>query len=149
MKPDRTVLRETVRVGLGVLAMTAVMLVVFAVLGRFSISALLGAVYTAILGVLNFFVMGLTVQNIANRAAEKKRDEDELAAFSKQMEARMKLSRNMRLIALVGLIALGIAVFKFEPLPTILPIVFPSIVIRILQIIEIRKSPQAKGSEEP
>lgn len=149
MKPDRTVLRETARVGLGVLAMTAVMLVVFAVLGRFSISALLGAVYTAILGVLNFFVMGLTVQNIANRAAEKKRDEDELAAFSKQMEARMKLSRNMRLIALVGLIALGIAVFKFEPLPTILPIVFPSIVIRILQIIEIRKSPQAKGSEEP
>ena len=149
MKPDRTVLRETMRVGLGVLAMTAVMLVVFAVLNRFSISALLGAVYTAILGVLNFFVMGLTVQNIANRAAEKKRDEDELAAFSKQMEARMKLSRNMRLIALVGLIALGIAVFKFEPLPTILPIVFPSIVIRILQIIEIRKSPQAKGSEEP
>jgi len=149
MKPDRTVLRETMRVGLGVLAMTAVMLVVFAVLDRFSISALLGAVYTAILGVLNFFVMGLTVQNIANRAAEKKRDEDELAAFSKQMEARMKLSRNMRLIALVGLIALGIAVFKFEPLPTILPIVFPSIVIRILQIIEIRKSPQEKGSEEP
>ena len=149
MKPDRNVLVQTAHVALGVLVMAAAMFIVYAVIGKFTACVALGGLYTSLLTVLNFFTMGLTIQGITERAAEKRRDEDEMAAFTKQMEARMKLSRNLRMIALVGLIALGIAVFRFEPLPTILPIVFPSIVIRVLQIIEVKKTSQSKGSEEP
>ena len=149
MKPDRNVLVQTAHVALGVLVMAAAMFIVYAVIGKFTAGVALGGLYTSLLTVLNFFTMGLTIQGITERAAEKRRDEDEMAAFTKQMEARMKLSRNLRMIALVGLIALGIAVFRFEPLPTILPIVFPSIVIRVLQIIEVKKTSQSKGSEEP
>ena len=47
-----------------------------------------------------------------------------------------------------ALIVLGLTVFKFEPLPTILPIAFPTIVIRILQIIDIKRESKAKGSDE-
>ena len=65
------------------------------------------------------------------------------------MQNRMKLSYNMRMIALFGLLVLGIAVFKFDALATILPSVFPSIVIRVLQIMEARKAPVSEGSEEP
>ncbi|MBQ6374690.1 MAG: hypothetical protein IJJ45_09435 [Clostridia bacterium] len=148
MKPDRSVLRETGRVAVGTLCAVAVMLAVYACIGRLDMRVALGGIYTGLLGVANFFTMGLTVQSIATRAAEKQRDEQELQAFKQQMENRMKLSRNGRMIALMLLIIAGIKLFGFDPLATILPIVFPSIVIRILQIIDSRKNASAKGSEE-
>ena len=139
MKPDREVLKQTGRVAAGTLAMTAVMLAVFAVIGKLTTGTVLGGLYTSLLAALNFFAMGLTVQGIAERAAAEARDDQELQLFSRQMESRMQLSRNGRMIALVGLIVVGIKVFGFDPLPTILPILFPTIVIRILQIIDIRR----------
>ena len=148
MKPDREVLRETGRLAVGVLIMALVMLGVYAVLGRLSAAVALGGLYTSLLTVVNFFLMGLTVQGITGRAAEKQRDEQEMAAFSKEMENRMKFSRSMRMVGLFGLIVLGITVFMFEALPTILPIVFPTVVIRVMQIIDM-KSSGSKGSEKP
>ena len=148
MKPDREVLRETGRLAVGVLIMALVMLGVYAVLGRLSAAVALGGLYTSLLTVVNFFLMGLTVQGITGRAAEKQRDEQEMAAISKEMENRMKFSRSMRMVGLFGLIVLGITVFKFEALPTILPIVFPTVVIRVMQIIDM-KSSGSKGSEKP
>lgn len=148
MKPDREVLRQTGRIAAGVAVLVALMIAVYAILGRFHIGALLGGVYTGALAVANFFVMGLTVQGIANRAAETQRDEQELAAFSKQMENRMRLSRNGRMIALLALIVVGIRVFGFDALATILPIAFPTIVIYALQIIDKKRTSVPEGSEK-
>ena len=149
VKPDREVLRQTGRVAAGTFVMTAVMLAVYAIIGRFSAGVALGGIYTSTLAVLNFFAMGLTVQGIASRAAEEQRDEQELQAFSKQMESRMQLSRNGRMIALLALIVVGIRAFGFDPLASILPILFPTVVIRILQIIDIKRDSSSKGSEQP
>jgi len=149
MRPDRSVLRETGRVAAGVFIMAAVMLAVYACLGRLNGGVAMGAFYTGILTVANFFVMGLTVQGIAERAAEKQRDEEELREFSKQMEARMKLSRNGRMIGLLLLVIVGIKLLGFDPLATILPLAFPTVVIRVLQIIDIKRNSSAKGSEKP
>lgn len=148
MKPDREVLRQTGRIAAGVAVLVALMIAVYAILGRFHIGALLGGVYTGALAVANFFVMGLTVQGIANRAAETQRDEQELTAFSKQMENRMRLSRNGRMIALLALIVVGIRVFGFDALATILPIAFPTIVIYALQIINKKRTSVPEGSEK-
>ena len=149
MKPDSAVRRETARVAAGVFALVAVMLIVYAVIGKFSVSVLLGGVYTGLLTVINFFIMGLTVQGVTNRAAEKERTEQELADLTIEMKNRMKLSYNVRMIALFALLVLGIAVFKFDPLATILPVVFPTIVIRVLQIMEARRPSVSEGSEKP
>ena len=149
MKPDSAVRRETARVAAGVFALVAVMLIVYAVIGRFSVPVLLGGVYTGLLTVINFFIMGLTVQGVTNRAAEKERTEQELADLTIEMKNRMKLSYNVRMIALFALLVLGIAVFKFDPLATILPVVFPTIVIRVLQILEARRPSVSEGSEKP
>ena len=146
-KPDGAVLKQTARVAAGVAALVALMLVVYAIIGRLSLPVVAGGVYSGLLGVLNFFVMGLMVQSITERMAEKERTEQEIADMSLQMQNRMKASYNLRMVALFALLVLGIAVFKFDALATILPSVFPSIVIRILQIAEARKAP--KGSEEP
>ena len=72
----------------------------------------------------------------------------ELAAFSRQMENRMRLSRNVRMIALFVLIVVGIRLFGFDALASILPIAFPTIVIRALQIIDIRRSSVSEGSDK-
>lgn len=147
-KPDRTVLVQTGRLALGMAAMAAVMLIVYAILGKLSRAVVLGALYSCALGVANFFVMGMMVQGITDRVAEKQRSEEEIADLSLQMSNRMKLSYNLRMIALFALLVLGITVFKFDPLATILPALFPSIVIRLLQIAEARRPSQSKGSEE-
>lgn len=149
MKPDTAVRRETARVAAGVFALVAVMLIVYAVIGRFSLPVLLGGVYTGLLTVANFFIMGLTVQGVTDRAAEKERTEQELADLTIEMKNRMKLSYNLRMIALFALLVVGIAVFKFDPLATILPVVFPTVVIRALQIMEARRPSVSEGSDKP
>lgn len=148
-KPDKAVRQQTGRVALGVAALVAVMLAVYAIIGRLSLSVALGGIYSGCLGVANFFIMGMMVQSVTERMAEKERTEQEIADMSIQMQNRMKISYNMRMIGLFGLLVLGIAVFKFDALATILPSVFPSIVIRVLQIMEARKAPVSEGSEEP
>ena len=149
MRPDNAVRRETARVAIGVFALVAVMLAVYAVIGRLSCPVALGGLYTGLLTVLNFFVMGLTVQGVTDRAAEKERTEQELADLTIEMKNRMKVSYNLRMIALFALLVLGIAVFKFDPLATILPVIFPTVVIRVLQIMEARRPDLSKGSEKP
>ena len=149
MKPDSSVLRDTGRVAVGTFMMAAAMLAVYAVIGRLKAPVALGCLYTSALTVLNFFLLGLTVQSISERAAEKQRDEAELAEFSKQMEARMRLTKNGRMIGLLVLIVVGIRFLGFDPLATILPIAFPTVVVRVLQIIDIKSGKNAKGSEKP
>ena len=148
-KPDKAVRQQTARVALGVAALVAVMLAVYAILGRLSLSVALGGIYSGCLGIANFFIMGMMVQSVTERMAEKERTEQEIADLSIQMQNRMKISYNMRMIGLFALLVLGIAVFKFDALATILPSVFPSIVIRVLQIMEARKAPVSEGSDEP
>ena len=149
MRPDRAVRRETLRVAAGVFALVAVMLAVYAVLGKLTASVALGGIYTGLLTVLNFFIMGLTVQGVTDRAAEKERSEQELADLTIEMKNRMKLSYNARMITLFALLVVGLTVFKFDPLATILPVVFPTIVIRVLQIMEAKKPSVSEGSEKP
>ena len=149
MRPDRAVRRETLRVAAGVFSLVAVMLAVYAVLGKLTAKVALGGIYTGALTVLNVFIMGLTVQGVTDRAAEKPRNEQEMADLTIEMKNRMKLSYNMRMIGLLALIVVGLAVFKFDPLATILPVLFPTIVIRILQIMEARRPSVSEGSEKP
>lgn len=149
MRPDRAVRRETLRVAVGVFALVAVMLAVYAVLGKLTAKVALGGIYTGLLTVLNFFIMGLTVQGVTDRAAEKERSEQELADLTIEMKNRMKLSYNMRMIGLLALLVVGLAVFKFDPLATILPVLFPTLVVRALQIMEARRPSVSEGSEKP
>ena len=135
MKPQKTLLRETGRVALGVAALTGVMLLVYAALGQFSTKALCGGLYTAALAVANFFAMGLTIQSITDKVGEKVRTEEEIGKLSTQMEARMSATRRGRQLALIALVIVGITVFKFDPLATILPIMVPGIAISLYQFI--------------
>ena len=65
----------------------------------------------------------------------------------KQKDASETVGTMFTLMALVGLV-LGIAVFHFDPLATILAAFFPSIVIRVMQFAEAKKAPASEGSEK-
>lgn len=146
MKPQRAVLRETGRIAAGVAALVAVMLGVYAVVGQFNARVLLGGVYSGVLAVANFFFMGLTIQSITDEAGERQRTDQEIEALTTRMKARMQTSSTIRKFALLALLVLGITVFKFDALATLLPILFPRLVILFLQI---TGKTTSKGSESP
>ena len=121
--------KETVRVA----AMTAIgvvcMIIVFAILHQFlpekvpfDYRVILGGLAGGFVAVLNFFLMGLTVQKVANT-------EDEDLARS-----RMKASYSRRMMLQMGWVIVAIVVPIFQPVAGILPLLFPSTGIKLLAV---------------
>ena len=144
MKANRQLIKYTGLIALGVLALTAVMFIIYAALGRFSASVLAGGLYTGVVAVANYFVMGLTLMRVTDRVGERARSDEEIERLSAQMSARVKGVTTLRQLGMLVLVVIGLAVFRFEPLPTILPIAFPGLTALALQFIERASS---KGSE--
>lgn len=119
--------KETKRVATLVIVGVAVMWVVFAVL-HFAVTDVVPFDYTVILGgmggsivaVLNFFLMGLTVQKVA--AAE-----DEGSARSK-----MKASYTQRMMFQMLWVAVAIIAPCFQFAAGIIPLLIPSTGIKLL-----------------
>ena len=144
MKVDRAIARETLRVAAGVAVLVALMFGVYAVLGALRPAVIGGGLYTGALAVANFFVMGLTVQSITNRMAEKERTDAEIEEMQIRMKQRMQASYSGRMVAVFARVVLGIAVFRFDGLASILPLIFPRIVILVIQLLQPKN---IKGSE--
>ena len=144
MKPQKAVLRETGRIAAGVAVLTALMLAIYAALGQFSVKALLGGLYSALLAVANFFVMGMTVQSITDEAGERQRSDEEIEALTTKMKARMQTSFTLRKFAMIALLIVGIAVFKFDALATLLPALFPTATIYLRRIFGSFRSNKSK-----
>ncbi|MGN1013786.1 MAG: ATP synthase subunit I [Butyricicoccus sp.] len=122
IKIEQAVKDETRHIGIGVGAMCAVMLVVFAVIGRFDYTVLLGAVLGGGFAVLNFFLMALAVQRSVSQ-----RD----PATAKKIT---QSSYTKRLLLLAAVLVVGIKVPYFHWVATILPLFFPRITIFIMTL---------------
>ena len=72
MKIQEATKRETLHIAAGTLAFSAVMNGVFALLGRWDLTVLWGTLLGGGFAVLNFFLLGLTVQEMAGDPNEKK-----------------------------------------------------------------------------
>lgn len=95
MESRKIVLRETAMVALGEAFCCAVMVSVFALLGKFNTSVLLGAIFGGLLTVANFFFMAVST----SLAADKAENQD-----VKGGKAMVKLSVAMRLPVLFVLL---------------------------------------------
>lgn len=113
-KVDATVYRETRYILAWVLVLSALLQAVFLVLGRWDITVLAGNALSDGVAVLNFFLMGLTVQ----KALEK----DE-----KDAKTAMKLSQTYRMLFLVVAVAVGASLLNLWA--SIIPLFFPRIAI--------------------
>lgn len=123
-KPQETVLRETKRIAVGVFSMLAIMLIVYAALGRFSLAVLLGGLIGALYAVLNFLLLGMTVQKVADMREEN----EELARM------QMKSSYNMRMVIMILLIVVAFALPFVDGLACMIPMLFPRLTIFVLQL---------------
>lgn len=123
-RPQETVLRETKRIAVGVFSMLAIMLVVYAALGRFSLAVVLGGLIGALYAVLNFLLLGMTVQKVA----EMRKGNEELARM------QMKSSYNMRMVIMILLIVVAFALPFVDGLACMIPMLFPRLTILVLQL---------------
>ncbi len=108
-------LRETLYILIGVSALTAVMLVIFAMLGKFDLSVLLGGIVGTLLAVGNFFFMAVSATLAADKAQEQN---------VKGGSALMGMSYPLRFLVLAGVLLLCGISGRFNPIALVLPLAF-------------------------
>ncbi len=113
-KPDETVVRETIYIASWTLILSAVLESVFLITGLWKPDVLFGNLLSAAGAVLNFFLMGLSVQNALDK---EEKDASQL----------MRFSQSMRMFMLLAIGALG--VLFFDPVASIVPLFFPRIAV--------------------
>lgn len=117
-KIDKVVLKETKYIALFTIILSVLMQSVFLIIGKWTIAHLLGNILGAFAAILNFFLMGITVQN---------------AVVKEEKEAKnlIKLSQNLRLFMMFFFALIGYLVPVFNLLTVIIPYLFPRIAVMI------------------
>ena len=113
---DKTVLKETAFVAAGTVLLSVAAQIVFAVLGRWDIKVLSGNLLSAFAAILNFFLMGITVQLAMVREG-------------KDRENFIRLSLLVRTALLFGIVVAGVLLPYFNLITVFVPLFFPRIVI--------------------
>lgn len=122
LKLNDTVKKETLYIAYWVLIFSAVMEAVFLIIGKWDIYVLLGNILGGGTGVLNFLLLGITVQKAVNK------DEKEAKNF-------MKASQGLRTFMLFVIAALGAALSVFNIWSTLISLLFPRIAIAISPLV--------------
>ncbi len=127
LKVDKTVKKETAYVALSSFILSALMQSVFLILKFWDYTVLLGNLWGIFISVLNFFLMGITVQ----KALEKEK---------KQAQNLIKTSQSARMFMIFLLALVGVLVKAFNIYAVLIPLLFPRIWITIRTIIERKKN---------
>lgn len=115
-KVDATVLKETKYVAGWVVVLTVVMLAVFALLGAFDLTVLAGGLLGGATAVVNFLLMGLTIQGA-------------LGLEEKDARTRLRGSQNLRMLMQLAIAVLGAVLPCFNLWSVLIPLFFPRIAV--------------------
>ncbi len=127
MKVTDSVKKETMNVaGLTCIA-SAVMVLVFVIIGKFNPPVLWGALLGCAVGTANFFFLGLTVQKAVDADSDT------------QAKTMFHTSYMVRNLLQAGFMVLGILSPWFNWVATILPIIFANLSVRVLSAYNNRK----------
>lgn len=118
MKIDRTVIKETRYIALWVIILSCVMEAIFLIASRFDYTVPLGNLLGGAVAVLNFFLMGLSVQKA-------------LGKEEKEAKAVLRASMLYRNMMLLGIAALGALLPCFNIFSVLIPLFFPRIAIAL------------------
>lgn len=126
-KVDKTVIKETLYISVWVLILSVVTQAVFLIIGKWSLPVLFGNLLSGVTGILNFFLMGLTVQASVIKDEKK-------AALS------MKVSQILRMLLIFAVAAVGVLLDCFNTVTVILPLFFPRIAISFRPLFNKKKN---------
>lgn len=116
-KVSDAVKKETLYISVWVVVMSVLMNSVFLLMRQWDLTVLFGNILSAAASLLNFFLMGLTVQKAVG--------EDE-----KQARSTIKLSQSLRMLMLFAFAIAGAILSCFNTLASLIPLIFPSIAVR-------------------
>ena len=134
-KVDKTVIKETIYITLWTLILSGILESVFIFIG-WDYTVLLGNILGGGVAILNFFLLGLTVQKAVNM-------ED-----SKNAKNFMKLSQSLRFIMLILAAVLGAVVPCFNIWSTIIPLLFPRIALLFRPVIKRRETDETSENNQ-
>ena len=115
-KVDTTVKQETFYIAVIVIIFSLFLQSAFLILGYWDYTVLLGNLLGGIVSIINFFLMGLTVQ----KAITKNEN---------QSTSIIKLSQLLRMIMLLLAMILGVTLKCFNMVAVIIPLFFPRIAV--------------------
>jgi len=124
-KIDPTVLKETAYITAFTIIFSILMQSVFLIIGKWDYTVLLGNLLGIIATILNFFLMGLTVQNA-------------LSKEEKDAKNIMKLSQSGRLFMMFAFALIGYLVPVFNAIAVVVPFLFPRIAIMLRPLFDKR-----------
>ena len=122
-KIDKVVWKEVSFIAIWMLIFSGIMEAVFLVIGKWDYTVLLGNLLSGIIGILNFLLLGMTVQKAVSSDDEK---------YAKNL---MRTSQSLRLLMMGVVIGLGAILDCFNIWATIIPVFFPRIAMVIRSII--------------
>ena len=125
---DPTVKKETGYIAVCVAVLMLLMEAVFLILGYWDITVLWGGLLGALIAVLNFFLMGLTVQKAVG---QEERDAKNL----------MRGSQSLRMLMQLALCAIGAALPCFNLVAVLVPLLFPRLGV-MLRSLTLKKEVQ-------
>ena len=117
-------IRQFLKISLGVAALTALELAVYALLGRFSVSVLLGAIFGMVVSCANFLALTITVSRAADRAE---------GGDPAKAKTAVQGSSVLRLAALAAIYIVVLKATSLDPLAAVFPLVFVQISIYITE----------------
>lgn len=123
MRIDPAVKKETLYILGTSILLSVVMELIFWLAGHMDYTVPLGNLLGVGISVLNFFLMGLTIQKSIGL--------DEKAASDK-----LKLSQMLRMLMVIALTAVGVGLPCFHALAVVIPLFFPRIAIAFRPLLD-------------
>lgn len=114
MDSRKIVMKQTAVIAVGEIILSAIMVGIFAALGKFSMAVLWGAVGGSLVMIANHFFMAVTVSLAADKAE---------AGDVEQAKKMIQLSSTVRLLCMGGLLFLGVKLGA-NVLALVLPLAF-------------------------
>lgn len=125
MQKNRDVLRQVGGLAVALLVCIAVMLAVYALLGRLDRLVLLGAVFGWILAVGNFLSLSITVSNALDRAAN--------GGSPQKVQLEIQTSGVVRPLVLALIYIVLFRAKVCDPVAALLPLLFAQVAIKVLE----------------
>ena len=117
MKVQKAIWQETRNIAMGVAALSIVMQIVFLLIGKWDMTVVWGNLLGGAYAILNFFILGLTVQKVAADADEKRG------------KSLMQFSYSTRMFFTMVVVFLGLSMPLFNWVAVFAPQLFPRITI--------------------
>ena len=126
MKIDEVVKKETIYIAAIVGLLSVLLQAVFLILSKWDYTVLLGTILSSAAGILNFLLLGITVQKAVLK--------DEKAA-----KKTMEVSRLYRMLFMVVVVLIGVNVPVFSIWAVVISLFFPRIAIALKPVLDKNK----------